>query len=795
MNSDHVAACSSIRASLEKYVATCANLGILIIQDAELSATMFQSLEKINTMFSEGLPSVGKFIQIFSQLLQTAKMNSSKLFSSAFGFLSILFKSREFFREFEELDGFSLVFTLFFLSNEAESTKYLIQLLFEVVPAEFYKTLQNQTTLEVCLDALPTSKAPCVAVFISNFVASCFIGDPNIFSRFKDDGGFLQLNTFVLENCDDNVTSECYDVMVRKSNVDEIVVQSLFELFVNTSCRVSLRTEIVKIIEKNIGHDKQNFEKFNGVIPISEWMFPSPQIDSSGYETLASFLFGSFERGFLTVEDYLDPMIKLVAPPYSDGKPISIFLGLIDSLLIINKLTPVKLIDHQFLSLFVVKADESNLRQYCRSTEMQKILCQMFQSKTCEDYRFAIVQKVISVYDRDLTDFIVSLIHVDLSIEVFNLLLGHLTDLTMSDLIIESIRANRNSFDLFMECTGFDYVVEFLSTKPESRTVVLQLLDALASHGPKVEVEEFVASLNADSPLFKCDKESLKETSRKVGALLPFSDKSDKVSLAVMANRAKYGIQTCLKMGMKYEYIPGVHKLANLFCTPGFVQYLMMDIDDIHKNVNRERFPQRDVYEFLPADEFAFLDITAAEPIRSFACSLFYWKGMSGNFWAYGSACCFISEGMMIVAQDGVTKKLPLVDGWNPVQVSVGNGHLSCAVNGEVVDFTFSEPNIKHIVLGDKSRRLESNWIISTAISVNGSEKYTTEKDGSVYQVPFCGFATYFDGIWSVENIFNILDHSDDPKKWWLGSRRQDHHPVPKTGCRPLREGIRRHVS
>lgn len=766
VQTEHVEAGGSIRSSLEKYVATCANLGLLVIQDSELSAKMFSSLEKINSLFSDGLPSTGKFIQMFSQLLQTAKMNSSGLFSSAFGFLSILFKNREFFTEFEELDGFSLVFTLFFMSNDAESTKYLIPLLFDVVPPEFYKTLQSQTTLEACLDCLSSNNAPCIAEFVSNFVSSCFVGDPNIFARFKDDGGFLQLNSFLLANCDDRVTAECYDVMLKKSNLDDIVVQSLFELFVNMKCRVSLRGEILKVIEVSISGDKQKFDKFTGVIPLSEWMFPAPQIDTAGYETLARLLFRSGEHGFIQVEDCLDQMIRLIEPPFDDVKPIAVLLGLIESLLVLEKVTADQLIEHQFLSVFIVKVDSENLRKYLGTIEFRKVLCNIFPSKSCEDYRFAIVQKAISVYDQDLAEFVVSLIRVDLSIEVFNLLLGHLTDLVMSDLIIDSIRANRNSFDLFMECTGFDYAVEFLTTKPESNTIVLRLLDALSSHGPKDEVEQFVSSLNVDSPLFKCDRDVLKETARKIGALLPFCDKKEKVSMIIMRNRAKYGIPLCLKMGMKYEQIPCIHKLANVFCTSEVIQYLMTDVDHVHKSVNRDSFPQRDVYQFSSADEFASLVANSVEPIRSFTCLLFHTKGMRGNFWNCGSVATYLDDGMISITQDGVASKLPVVDGWNTVHVNIHNGQLSCHVNDAVVDVSFPEKNVKQVLFGNKVKRLEGDWLMSTNVAINNSDKCVLETSGSVYEIPCGGFATYFDGVWSVEHIFRMLDQAKDTKQF-----------------------------
>jgi hypothetical protein len=266
IRSEHVAE-PSIRSALEGYCRHCAALGQSILSDVQLAQKMFGSLSVVFVLMGSSLPSAADFVPLFVQIVQSSR-GDPNLFDVSLGFLSLLFRTTGFFHEFQALDGFALIFSSFFLAPLAHIQSSVIQLLFESSACEKCLYTSSPTLLDIAADALTAADSPTIAVFLANYLSFCFLSDPSIFTKFKDEGHFLFLNSFMLSRCDQQTIVKCYTVMLTKSDLDASVVQAFFELFLSPSCAVELRSVIVKLVVRVTNLAAERLAKIESTFPI-----------------------------------------------------------------------------------------------------------------------------------------------------------------------------------------------------------------------------------------------------------------------------------------------------------------------------------------------------------------------------------------------------------------------------------------------------------------------------------------------------------------------------------------------
>jgi hypothetical protein len=132
----------------------------------------------------------------------------------------------------------------------------------------------------------------------------------------------------------------------------------------------------------------------------------------------------------------------------------------------------------------------------------------------------ALIRKVISCFQPELLVFPSQLIHIAFSVEVFNLLLALFASANLAVVILKEVSESSATFAMFLECSGFDHILDYLTEHGER---VLQLLNRLAVFGPRLEIETFGLGHPLSSTPFQCDQPLLAKLAEKITVLLPFS--------------------------------------------------------------------------------------------------------------------------------------------------------------------------------------------------------------------------------------------------------------------------------
>ena len=752
-----------IHAVVDQFVGYCAKYGAMVLDDSLLSTGMFKSLQAVYELMGKTLPSSEKFMSFFTEVVQRTK-NDPSVFAPTYPFLEILFRSREFFEEFKKQEGFTLVFLSFFLSDHVKLSSLMINLLFNVPPAAFFDGGPAEATLTICEQSLGTNDASWIALFLANYI-SCW-SDQEVITRFRNEGSFLKLNEFMLKNCNNTQIVTCYTTMITKSGMNEVIVFSLYELYVKDECTPDMKVGLLMIFKQN--ETKEVLMKLHKTVPLTEWMLSPSKFSLKAYETIATLLQDAVVMGVISAEDCIDCFFSIIKPSNTEeNKPVEFLFGVLDLFIQEKRLTLMQLVRHDFINIFVVGINDAQFLEYLRVPFTQKVLNNIFSEENVDNnILYGIVQRVASVYSPELHDLLTGMLRQHMPLLVFQTLLEFLRkDEALVEVILDSITEQESSFSLFVESSGFEVLDSILAQ--DNSELALRLLTALVAYGPKEEVEKWVLALSPDSPLFKADPALLAKASHNIGALIRWN-KDKQHSLMLLDHAARYGIPLCRSFGMHLCDIPYIYEIANVNCIRTMVKQCLEDLEHLHLCINRKCFPQRPVVEMRGDGKLAYLELLSPVPITSLSFAVFCKRETNVRVLTMGSVYFLIEECHLVAKFMGKTQKTALREGWNTCDIWFQNGLMNFRIRGSsLVEIPTPLQEMNVVVFGSKRAPLETQLLLdSHSILLNSGQNYKSTTGGSVGKVAFRGFATYFPSVWSIETVFAVLEKTTDLDKF-----------------------------
>ncbi|KAK8864824.1 hypothetical protein M9Y10_010350 [Tritrichomonas musculus] len=604
-----------------------------VFENHDMYVPLFKCLVIMSHQNNDVVPHSSKFIPFFCQLIKSMKNSEdNRLLKASFEFLTILFKDNSFFNEFLEADGFTLIFTSFFLTNNKEPIDAMMNLLFCVVPPQFYKD-PSMTTIAIVLDALKTdfensqntttieqasSKcSPKCATFLVHYLCSLYPTCDTIFDTFQLETGFLILNNFLKTNCTYKEAIDCYKLMFIKTENNPAIIQSIYDLYIDSP--PDFQTNILKLLLGLPAQDVQN------VVPVVEWITDESKMTDEQIELVCRIMLN-----LKNYNDYIPFVLTILEKPSIRFEVCDIFLDLLQMLVATKKMPVEALVDKKFLETFIFNADRETFTKYMtKHPSIPHILLAIYTSPLCTEYQFTIISKLVSNFDPNFTVLLKRLCKANFSLEIYNLLLNNLSKQEIIDLVIYETRERPNAFHLFLQCNGFEIFEVILNGIEDSQDLIqldqdekeeeekkkknkmlaesiVKIIGALTTYGPRPRIDEWINSLPIESPFFTMvDKETLakvavnEELYLNVPSLLPFIEKFDFTSPLCLFNAGKFGIPMFLKREIPVSQVPYLDRISNRYAPPTIMKYLFSQVDKMDSFVDIT-VPQYPIFELVP---------------------------------------------------------------------------------------------------------------------------------------------------------------------------------------------------
>ena len=794
---------SEIQTVLFGYCDACGKFGSLLIKDIAVSKQMFETLFMIYHIYSF-LPNEQSFVELFSGLHQAAKSRKEVL-EPAYDIFTILFKSREFFNGFMNLDGYTLVFTSFFLHDVSKNVcDMFINLLFDVVPKSFHEKESSDMILPLFVETLATEDrsedfpfGSCVE-FITRYLAAKAYVDEDIFGKFAELSGFVLLNRFVLAYCQDMVCP-CYQAMLSVDVGSEDVIQGFLLLYTNDKTSLSLRTEMFRFLSGVI-LDNIALDKFVEAVPIKSWILPPPFLDREALILIAVFLKNLSETRKMSIKPCLDPVLQWIIPPGNEEAPIDSFLEMIETAIKQNELKPEELLERKFLEDFILIPTVEQVADYFEKHVLfGQVVATVYSAKEAEDYRFPVIQKFIhaSEFLSNMTDFVSfleSLFKLHFSAQIVSLLLHFINNKYLAQLLTKELTMRPKGFTFFLESNGFIAFDEYLQSDAKDMNVLWELIASLSHFGPKKALNKWINEQPANSPLFKCDRMLLAKAVYAfksstnilhIPALLPCISDFDASVATNVYLAGRYGVPSYRKFGMNPSTIPHIHKIINRYIEPRYVPELLRKPENIEKyvDVNQEQFG---LFEFLPNMKRCSVRLQMRN-IAAVSCFFYVTKGQNYSipFLTCNEFEISLSDKRFVVNSGQQMSAVEFAeDKWNHVFVNI---HVKPARKvtiylnrSEVASFKHEEL-IPRFVFGNDQSPLNHGFLLSRAIlcsdkPITDVSEMTALEPGKldvpgfhmpmiglsqrVIDVKYMGFASYFKTMVQMEELFSILESS-----------------------------------
>ena len=238
--------------ALDKYCLICSNVGANIVTNINESKIMFDSILFVFHMLSY-LPHDTDFITLFFGVIHEAK-RYPEILNPAYDIFTLMFHSQKFYNLFVERDGFTLIFTNFYIRCVSpESQNFFNILFFESIPKEFHTQYPPQSLLAFFAEVFsksdiePPSPA-CIKFVVNYLIAFHHSADLTLFDRFNDLNGFSILNGYFINNYQTPECVELYKKFLIESQTNPLIVTSLYKLFREKEAQPSFRTLIINLI-------------------------------------------------------------------------------------------------------------------------------------------------------------------------------------------------------------------------------------------------------------------------------------------------------------------------------------------------------------------------------------------------------------------------------------------------------------------------------------------------------------------------------------------------------------------
>ncbi|OHT11447.1 Beige/BEACH domain containing protein [Tritrichomonas foetus] len=796
-----------IKLIFHQYSHACAELGVTVLHDkSNLSEVLFNSLTFISGLFGS-IPYSELFFPLFASVIQVIKKNPS-FFETSKSFLVALFKSTPFFPEFLNNDGFSLIFSSFFIQENIDShQELLLRLLFKTVPMDLFRTKMKSKiqNLKIFIDLLTPQisvsyslKNSCL--FISYYIIAFLPSCKRMIDKFQEFGGFDLFNSLFAHNCPE-VAHECYEIILIETNINKIVLSSIHDLFINDEIDVELRSSLIQLLSVQTNNLNDTYQKITSVTPLSVFIRRPPYLNKQSLETLAGIISSFLKNGSMNIDEILHAILELIAFPEDEDIPVDSYLTILNGLIESGKLTADLLVKEKFFATFLFNPQTKEVASfYEKHKSILPILTCIYISNSYQETKFPLLKKLLSVSQSlqeidFFEDFLTKIFDHHFSSKIMKLLLINIRIPCVLHIISNEAKIHQESFDYFIENNGFSRLDEYLTGETSSSMNVMTLLASFSMFLPHQEIDNWINNQPVDSKLFEIPKDELSKFATGISnnqyllhipSLLPFLDDFNITSPYNLYLASKYGIPACLKRGIPIYKIPHISEIVNRYINPNSIKSLLNNNQSLlSKYIDIEQ-SQFSLYEFIPFGKPAFITFKQQFSSLSFWYRIPYKTNTALSLVNCSITSLELSEDNIIITTSRDKLNISARENhWHHVVIIFHmrrNITYKCEIIVDKVHSGFlkvdlqSTPSI--ITFGDEKNPLQSPFYLSKNIIINES-MMTNEQIESIYNsgpsdssahashtyksphavfVNYLGFASYFRSSIQIEKLFGLLE-------------------------------------
>ncbi|OHT02044.1 hypothetical protein TRFO_30960 [Tritrichomonas foetus] len=703
---------------------------------------IFKALDLIGSQLGK-FPDSSEFIPFYCAVIKHAKTDPDCI-KRSMEFAQILFLDEEFFHDFINYDGLTLIFTSFFISENIDAIDCVMFLLFSTVPEHYYNSV-SQTTIDMCTCSLTSENCPECAHFLCHYLSLCYKSYNGIFDDFWNNGSFVKLNKFLIDACKQADVEKCYKLMLSIGAKTASVLNGLFEMYVNYD---KYKTCILNLIDEVDIDILQEFK------PIDLWVIDEDKMTLENYKIITKIM------NKTDIEPYLSTVFYWIIERENADY---IFIEILYNFLKTQRISPQTLLNSNFIEFFIIKAPPSKIIHFfsCQCKYFPNILTEVFAESADISDRSVVVSKLISNYNHEMKNTLKEMLFIDISTEIFIVVLSNIINPEICDLLIEVIDQDAcpKYYENFLDCNGFTIFDTVITTNPEN---VIRMIRVLTKFGPRKEIDEYINKLPFDSPFFK-NKELLASIALNdlnkflnVPSLLLFIDDFDTNSPACLYNAGRYGIPMFLKRNMKVvDNVPHYREIVNRYIDPTFIDEIIHDIDNLPSFINT-KLPQFELYEFRNGQPTSL--IFTKNDIKTIS-----FKFMIPPEYENSSSTILICNNVTITYNEG-NIEISTKNSQNiyPLNFKNSNNNYNVYQSDKLftvlVSFNLDKVNVK-IEKFNINATLKSEWsmpssitfgdgmgrmYLDTEIYINETLMLFGESNGGVYKVPYSSFAHYF---------------------------------------------------
>ena len=798
-----------VKSILSKYCGLCAKLGVLIVDDQHVAPIMFDSLV-FSSKFFANLPHAVEFMPLFSHIIQQLRAHP-ELLPSCDKFLRCLFRNDSFFTQFNEKDGFYMIFNSFFMSSDYEKIQeFFNTLLFRSLPIDFLqKSQQSSTFLKSFVQILKEQKSPKFpfrnsVLYVIHYFSSFSKSNAEFFTLFTQNGGFELCNKIFAEKCPD-AALEAYELLLIESDVNQNVISALFKFYKMPEISSEVRSSLIPLLSVCTKSLSDTYKKITSVAPISEWFLPPPELTKEGLMKFALYFENLANKKIITISSVAPLFILLISPPENENIPVGKYLDLILLGIQQGDITWKFFMKHQFIErfFFLPSLDDVSkyFEQYSSFPEIANFLYKnadndsmrdsLIEKLVCEDSKLPAIASFISFMNKALEN--------NFSQKSISLFPYFMKSKELFECFLKQARKSTSSFESFISCNGFQILQSLVDDHPESAEMVVSFLSALSHFRPYEEIDVWINSQPIDSPIFKCDqdfleKEAFDETKSllHLPSLLAFCRHFQCRTPMNTYLAGKYGIINYTKQNIPLNEIPNIAAIANRLLTPQTKDDLFQYPSIFHKFVDKNA-SSFSLFEFVPFHGSTILKITHLFQAISFWFNVPFDEGELLLF-DCGVVKAFFQNSSLVITTNNDKIALPAQNNrWHHLCINftvvlkkvkeiefVFNGKAYSKLQSNLdevptnISFGSSQPTkttmyiSKAIFLSDIPFTQQQIDILlkrgpGNLMPITGLKTGYFIHDEAVFDVPYHGFSSYFRDFIRLEAIFDLFDKTKDP--------------------------------
>lgn len=615
-----------IKSTLENYSNLCSEVGILLLHDkSNTSEILFNSLQFTSSLFGF-IPNCASYFQFFCAIIQEIKRDPQFIDQSQ-QFLFCLFRSPGFFPEFVVNDGFSLIFSSFFLQDTANLQEYFLKLLFKTISMEQFKNPKVKSkfpNFKLIIDLLSHQSNSTISLqnsclFISYYIIAFLPSFPTLLEKFNSADGFSILNHIFI-NISPETAYECYEIMMIESNLDSIVISNMNKLFLDNNTPQHLRSSLIPLLSVQTKNMNETYQKMMNAAPLTTYIVRPPLLDKNSLISLSTILRGFINNSNLQIDfkQFLSKILDLVSFPENQEIPADSYYQIILDMLNNKKITYNEFTEEKFFQRFLFDQSIETIASYYQHYQVAlELFSMLYMSDSCKSeiqnqilLRFLQAFHYITDY-ANFTRFISTIVNHQFTQQTFRLLLINIEHQQILNLLTEQSQKNQKSFDFFFENDGFSVLNTYLKnfskeTKKDPFVNLMKFISSLSFYSSHEEIDEWLNQQPIDSKLFlSCSSDFLGEIGCKsnklhIPSLLPFIQDFDSTSQLNLYLAGKFGVSSCLRRNIALETIPHIKEISNRYVTPDISKLLFNTKPTNFVNYFDINMPQFPVFEFIP---------------------------------------------------------------------------------------------------------------------------------------------------------------------------------------------------